>query len=255
MGRLAESDGHWIRRPLIHGFARLYGVSLEEAAAQSLDDFRSFNDFFTRELKHGARPLDEDPRALLCPADGTVSQAGAIEDGRLLQAKGHRYSLHSLIGESARDFDGGTFATIYLAPRDYHRVHLPATGRLVRTMAIPGELFSVNALTELQIDSLFARNERLACRFETEHGGLLVVLVGALIVASIETVWPGPSSPYRHMELTHYDRHMTRGTEIGRFRLGSTVIVCCQPGCAELAPHIRPGAHVRMGTSLGRFTT
>jgi phosphatidylserine decarboxylase len=252
-GHLARSESAWIRRPFIHGFARAYGISLAEAQRSGLDDYHSFNDFFTRALKSGARPLDDDPGAVVCPADGTISQSGTIEDGRLLQAKGHTYSLRALIGEDADEFAGGRFATSYLAPHNYHRVHLPARGTLVSTTAIPGELFSVNALTESAIDNLFARNERLVCRFETDHGAMLVVLVGALIVASIETVWSGPVSPYRKLERTGHHETLGRGQEIGRFLLGSTVIVCFEPGRIELAPQIRAGTEVRMGQALGKI--
>lgn len=251
VGWFARSEARWIRRPFIHGFARAYSVALDDALCDELDDYRSFNDFFSRALKPGSRPLAAEPGAILCPADGTISQSGVITDGRLLQAKGHHYALRSLIGETADEFTGGTFATIYLAPHDYHRVHLPVNATLVRTTAIPGQLFSVNARTEAAIDNLFTRNERLVCRFETDHGTMLVVLVGALIVASIETVWPGPRSPYRRLERTSHHETLAGGDEIGRFLVGSTVIVCFQPGRAELAPHVRAGAAVRMGESLG----
>lgn len=252
-GHLARSEARWIRRPLIHGFARAYRVSLSEAAHGNLDDYSSFNHFFSRALKPDARPLDDDPQTILCPADGMISQSGTIEHGRLLQAKGHRYSLRSLIGENADEFTGGSFATVYLAPHNYHRVHLPAKATLVRTTAIPGELFSVNAYTEGAVDNLFARNERLVCRFHTDHGTMLVVLVGALIVASIETVWPGPPSPYHKLQQTSHEVALERGDEIGRFLLGSTVIICFEPGKTEFAPHIKSGVKVRMGTALGRF--
>ena len=253
VGYLAKSESPWIRRPFIHGFARAYGVSLEEAECQHLDEFRCFNDFFTRALRDDARPLAPDPGAVLCPADGTVSQTGLIQDGQLLQAKGHRYSLRSLTGEADRAFEGGTFATVYLAPSDYHRVHLPAEGTLFATTAIPGALFSVNAQTETTVEGLFARNERLVCRFRTDHGQMLVVLVGAMIVASIETAWPGPESPYQEVTTTSYDANFSRGAEIGRFLLGSTVIVCFEPGRMQLLPHIQTGATVRMGEAIGTF--
>jgi phosphatidylserine decarboxylase len=253
VGRLAASEANWIRFGFIHGFARAYGISLTEAVHENLDDYRSFNDFFTRALKPGSRPLDEDPQAILCPADGTISQTGSIEEGQLLQAKGHSYSLRSLTEEATDEFNGGSFATVYLAPHNYHRVHLPASGTLTKTTAIPGELFSVNALTEAAIDNLFARNERLVCRFETPHGAMLVVLVGALIVASIETVWAGPASPYHQLERSGHNQPLGRGEEIGRFLLGSTVIVCFEPGRAEFSSEVRAGATVRMGQSLGRF--
>lgn len=253
VGRLAASERPWIKRPFIHGFARAYSVSLADAARSNLDDFASFNDFFTRELRPGARPLSPNADDILCPADGTVSQAGTIHNGRLLQAKGRSYSLESLLGTSDTSFFGGCFVTVYLAPSNYHRVHVPLAGTLRQTTAIPGELFSVNAVTEAGVESLFARNERLVCHFDTDHGEVAVVLVGALIVASIATVWSGPTSPYTRLERTQHQRHFDRGDEIGQFLLGSTVIVCFQPGRAHLDA-LAPGQSVQMGQRLGTLT-
>lgn len=255
VGTLAQSDRPWISRPFIRAFARAYGIDLAEAACTDLDGYASFNAFFTRALKPGARPPDPDPNAILCPADGVVSQCGPISGDRLLQAKGTHYSLRSLLGRSAPEYIDGTFATIYLAPRDYHRVHLPVTGRLVRTTAIPGELFSVNARTEAAITDLFCRNERLVCEFATAHGPMAVVLVGAMIVASIETVWGGPPSPYRQTRVDPWDLAFDRGAEIGRFLLGSTVIVCLPPGAMRIDHGIQPGRSVRMGQRIGTIAT
>jgi phosphatidylserine decarboxylase len=253
-GRLAEARTPWLRRALIRTFTRTYGVDLAEAERADPEDYETFNDFFTRALRPGARPLAEDPEALLCPADGTISQAGPLDGDRLLQAKGTHYRLDSLVGaEHAADFHGGSFATVYLAPRDYHRVHLPAAGTLTATTAIPGALFSVNARTEAAVADLFCRNERLVCRFDTAHGGLLVVLVGAMIVASIETVWGGPASPYHREVRNQWQQPFPRGAEIGRFLLGSTVIVCCEPGRVRWEEHLVPGQQVRVGEQLGRF--
>jgi phosphatidylserine decarboxylase len=250
-GALAKSEQNWIRRPFIHGFARAYGIDLAEAERHHFDDYRCFNDFFTRALRPGARPLDPDPHAIVCPADGMVSQAGRIEAGRLLQAKGTHYSLRSLIGRDAPRYLNGSFATVYLAPRDYHRVHLPFAGRLVHTTAIPGQLFSVNARTVAGITDLFCRNERLVCEFETERGGMLVILVGAMIVASIETVWGGTPSPYAVQREERWDLTFPRGAEIGRFLLGSTVIVCLEPGAMTLDHDVVAGLSVRMGQRIG----
>ena len=252
-GNLASSQTPWIRRALIHGFAKVYNISLNEALQHSLDDYDSFNQFFTRALHADARPIAGDSNTIVCPADGTVSQAGRIRDGRLLQAKGRTYSLRTLLGETHQQFNGGNFVTVYLAPHDYHRVHLPATGTLTSTTAIPGALFSVNAHTVASVESLFARNERLVCRFATEHGDMLVVLVGALIVASIETVWPGPRSPYQEVTHTRYESACLRGEEIGRFLLGSTVIVCFEPGRSQLDDGVTAGAPVRVGQALGKL--
>ncbi len=253
-GKLAQSQTHWVRRALIRSFAHAYSVDLSEAASPRPDDYASFNDFFTRALAAGARPIASDPNAIVCPADGTVSQAGIIKAGNLLQAKGRTYTLASLLGDAHPRFHDGAFVTIYLAPRDYHRVHLPVSGKLVGATAIPGELFSVNARTEASVQSLFARNERLVCQFETAHGTVLVVLVGALIVASIETVWDGPASPYQRRVHTPYSADYQRGEEIGRFLLGSTVIVCFEPGRATLDEALRSGTAVRMGQALGTLT-
>lgn len=258
VGMLAASSAPWIRTPFIHLFARAYDVDLTEAVAGSLDDFATFNDFFTRALKPDARPLAGDDATVVSPADGGLSQAGSITAGRLLQAKGTSYALAALLGDDpdfldARTFEGGQFATVYLAPRDYHRVHLPLAGRLVATRTIPGALYSVNATTEAHVEGLFSRNERLVCRFETGLGDMAVVLVGAMIVAGIQTVWPGPRSPYERLETTRHDRlAYARGAEIGRFLLASTVLVCLPPAPVSLASGLRPGSRLRMGQALFR---
>jgi phosphatidylserine decarboxylase len=250
-GRLTRSSHPWISRTLIRTVARAFDISLDDAARKSLDDYRSFDDFFTRELAAGARPLPADPDVVVAPADGTVSQAGTIGDATLMQAKGVTYSLEGLLtdGALARCFEGGWFATIYLAPADYHRVHMPCAGTLRRTIAIPGALFSVNPRTEAGIHGLFCRNERLVCCFDTAAGPLVVVLVGALIVASIETVWGGPTSPYRTREAREHDLPIERGAEIGRFKMGSTVIVIAPRSFPPLASP-RPGRRLHMGEAL-----
>lgn len=259
-GRLAASTNPRLSQALIRNFSRVYDINLAEAERESLEDYESFNDFFTRALKADARPLPADPLAAVSPADGEVSQAGTIRRGRMLQAKGHTYALESLLGEAAPEFEGGSFATIYLAPSDYHRVHAPVRGRLLKTRAIPGALYSVNGHTEAAIEALFARNERLVCEFATTHGRVMVVLVGAMIVASIDTVWDGPSSPYRREEVTRFDQpeqtpqFYARGAEIGRFLLGSTVVVCFERGRSRLDPRLQPGRKVRMGEAIGRLT-
>lgn len=264
-GHIASTRAGWVRRPLIHTFARIYHVDMGEAAQPDLNAYGSFNEFFTRALAPGCRPLDADPLTLVSPADGTVSQVGSLDGDRLLQAKGTSYRLGALVESGRRaagdvmvpgaeSFHGGSFVTIYLAPRDYHRVHMPAAATLTGTTAIPGDLFSVNARTEAAITDLFCRNERLACRFETAAGGaMLVILVGALIVASIETVWDDARSPYRRLEHRRHALDLDRGQELGRFLLGSTVIVCCQPGRVQWRDTLAPGVPVRMGEALGRF--
>jgi len=252
IGRAAASERRWLSQLIIRRFSAHYGVDLSETERPHPEQYASFNDFFTRALRADARPLAEDPSAVLCPADGAISQLGTLDGDRLLQAKGTRYSLEGLAGRDLPQFAGGSFATIYLAPRDYHRVHLPVAGRLERTTAIPGALFSVNASTEAAVTDLFCRNERLVCEFDTALGPMLLVLVGALIVASIETVWPGPRSPYRRQETRDYDETFDGGAEIGRFLLGSTVIVCFEAGRVAWDPALAAGSRVRMGTALGR---
>ena len=252
-GRFARSQTPWIRRTFIHTFSRVYNVDLSDSLRSSPDDYESFNDFFTRELRADTRPMPNDPLCVACPADGSISQVGRLTHDKLMQAKGTNYSLRSLTGADLPQFHEGAFITIYLAPNDYHRVHLPVTARLVRTAAIPGELFSVNAKTEATISDLFCRNERLVCHFESSHGDMLVILVGALVVASIETVWPGPESPYRSLTQNTHGLRLERGCEIGRFLLGSTVIVCFEPGRMELDSTLHAGIKVRMGQSIGRL--
>ena len=251
LGRLAAAEAPWVRGPLVRAFARAYGVDMAEAERAGLDDYASFNDFFTRSLAAGARTIDPDPASVVSPADGAVSQAGAIERGELIQAKGVRYSFATLADACAGpEFEGGAFATVYLSPKDYHRVHLPLAGRLVRTVAVPGKLFSVNATTEAGVPGLFAVNERLVMEFETAFGRMLVVMVGAMVVASIETVWDGPRSPYRRKTVTEHDRRFDKGDEVGRFLLGSSVVLAFEAGRVRL-DGLAAGDVVRMGAPIG----
>lgn len=245
---------------MIARFARKYGVDLREAEQEDALAYACFNDFFTRALKPDARPLDDEPDGVLCPADGAISQIGAIEHGHLFQAKGHRYGLADLLGgdaERAAPFQGGEFVTIYLSPKDYHRVHMPVAGTLREMIHVPGRLFSVNPLTVRNVPRLFARNERVVCLFDTEHGPMAVVLVGAMIVASIETVWAGLVTPYkRRIKAVRYDEaarapiRLDKGAEMGRFKLGSTAIVLFGPGKVRWTdtPWVR--GPVRMGELL-----
>jgi phosphatidylserine decarboxylase len=256
-GYVACSPRRFVSQPLIRLFSRIYRVSLTEAERESAADYESFNDFFTRSLKRGARPMPEDPHVLIAPADGTLSQFGRIDAGTLMQAKGDRYPLRSLVLDSRAQatFDGGWFATIYLAPGDYHRVHVPFDATLTRSVTVPGELFSVNADTEAAIPLLFCRNERLVMHFKSSYGPLIVVMVGALIVASIETVFDAPASPYRSEELSAYRQPFTRGEELGRFLLGSTVIVIVPPGVFTPRADLEPGARIKVGNPLGVFSS
>lgn len=243
---------------LIRTITRAYRVDIDEAATTDLAAYPHFNAFFTRALKPGARPLDPDPRAVLMPADGRVSQAGAVAAGRIVQAKGRDYSVAELLADAdfARAFDGGVFATIYLSPRDYHRVHLPVAGRLVETRHVPGRLFSVSPATVDTVPRLFARNERLVCRFETARGPMAVVMVGAMLVSGVETVWGGVAIPPYARSVGVVDHRaglpveLARGAEMARFNMGSTVVVLLPRGHA-LAAGLTPGSPVRMGQRLG----
>lgn len=258
VGYLARSESPWIRALFIRTFIRVFRVDLSEAEREDPDDYRCFNDFFTRSLKPGARPLDVEENSILCPADGTVSALGRIRGGDLLQAKGHHYSLRELLGGDqvlAGEFMNGSFATVYLSPSDYHRVHMPFSGRLREWTYVPGRLFSVNDATNRYTPNLFARNERCICVFDTEWGPAAVILVGAMIVAGIETVFadqvtPLPRSMQRHGS-DPLECQLARGDELGRFLLGSTVIVLLPEGAATWAQGLGNGSKVRMGEKLG----
>lgn len=246
------------KSPLISWFVRRYGVDLSEAEREQIGDYESFNDFFTRRLKTGARPWPDTAQAILCPADGTVSQAGPLAGDVILQAKGHGFRCADLLADSelAGQFQDGTFATVYLSPKDYHRVHMPFAGRLRSMIYVPGRLFSVNPTTTAAVANLFARNERVVCLFDTEIGPMAVVLVGAMIVASIETSWAGTICPgWRGAQRIDYDEqatpvHLDRGDELGLFKTGSTVIVLFSVQAAQLDPAIAAGRPVRMGQTL-----
>ncbi len=259
VGWLANSELGWIKRPFIHGFARHFGVNMSEAAEPDLDAYPNFNAFFTRALVDGARPLAEAPNALLCPADGSISQIGDISAGSIFQAKGRYYSCEELLGDAdqARAFHNGSFATVYLSPKDYHRVHMPIAGELSAQTYIPGDLFSVNPTTAENLDRLFARNERLVCHFDTEVGPMAMVLVGAMIVAGISTVWDGQVAPPPREPKTINYKHappgvkLTRGEEMGRFLLGSTVILLFPENTVEWDSRFHEGSSTRMGELLG----
>lgn len=230
----------WFKDWLIALVIRKFGVNMAEAAEPNPRAYPHFNAFFTRALRDGARPQPESPAILSMPADGKISQAGAIEQGRIFQAKGHNYSAAELLGDEvyARQFDGGDFINIYLSPRDYHRVHMPWTGRLTETLHVPGRLFSVAPWAVQAIPRLFARNERLVCQFETDFGPMAVVMVGALLVSGVETVWGGEQiPPYASKPIRRdwRDRQQTlqRGDEMARFNYGSTVIVLLPAGAVE----------------------
>lgn len=264
VGHIGSCRTPWVKRRFIRWFAKRYGVNMAEAAQPHLDAYACFNDFFTRALKADARPLSQTPRSLVCPADGEISQAGQIEGRSILQAKGRHYSLQALLGDDrewVEPYIDGQFATVYLSPKDYHRVHMPCDGKLVKTHYIPGKLFSVNQTTAAGVDRLFARNERLVCHFETPYGPMAMVLVGAMIVAGIQTAWPGISAPAGREPLhldhrTHgSERHLLRGEEMGRFLLGSTVIVLLGRDTGLIADDIQAGQPVKMGQYFGTYNT
>ena len=254
MGWLAASEWTWVKGPFIAIFMRAYNISLQEAERDSAAQYLSFNDFFTRALAEGVRPLEGGENILISPVDGYVSELGAIENGKLMQAKGVYYSAADLLGDSelADSFVGGSFITLYLAPANYHRIHAPSNGVLKRTIALPGELFSVNATTATHLPNLFARNERLTCVYESDQGPAAIDFVGALIVASIETVWPDATSPYHKIEHREHVWPFEQGDEMGRFLLGSTVVLCLPKG-VEFDPGLTPGSEVRMGMRMGWF--
>lgn len=235
VGKIADCETPWVKNSFIKWFNKNYQINMSEAQEEVPTNYPSFNAFFTRALKDNARPIDQTQDTLVSPADGAISQLGKIQHGRIFQAKGRGYSLSTLLGgdqDKAQDFIDGEFATIYLSPRDYHRVHMPVTGTLTHTTYIPGDLFSVNQTTAEGVDQLFARNERLVAFFDTEHGPMAMVLVGAMIVAGIETVWSGQEAPLLRTPIKKsFGKQeqepivIEKGAEMGRFKLGSTVIL------------------------------
>lgn len=257
---IAAMHGGAVTTAIIRWFVGKYGVNMAEADNPDIGSYASFNDFFTRALKPGARPLAA--ADLICPVDGAVSQFGPIEGDQIFQAKGHHYSTTALVGgdrELAARFDGGSFATIYLSPRDYHRIHMPADGQLARMIYVPGELFSVNPATARGVPGLFARNERVVCVFESARGPFVLVLVGATIVGSMATVWHGQVNPPRTREVRDWRYAaqqvvLRQGEEMGRFLLGSTVVLLFPQGPCRFNPAWAPGAAVRLGGAMATFT-
>ena len=256
--KATRSRSAWLKRPLTRWFANAYGVDMTEAANADLESYATFNDFFTRELTAGARPIASGADTIAAPADGVLTEHGAIDGDRLYQAKGSVYTLAELLGETGAEvaaLEGGGYFTIYLAPHNYHRVHAPLDARLVRTRYIPGARFSVSRATAAAIPRLFCRNERVVCWFETHRGPMAVVFVGALNVSSISTFAHGEvaSGAPRHW---HEQQRLpvSRGGEIGRFNMGSTVIVLFGAKTVRFAPGVTAGLAVRMGQALGTCT-
>lgn len=257
-GKLAAAKMGWFTHKAIAAFIKSYGINMSEAKYQQPHDFETFNDFFTRELAEGARPINDNPQALCYPVDGAISQQGDIKDDQLIQAKGFYYSLTSLLGgkeETAAPFQGGKFSCIYLAPKDYHRIHMPIDATLREMIYVPGELFSVNPLTAQNVPNLFSRNERVVCIFDTEHGPMSMVLVGATIVASIETIWGGTITPPAGKDIHSWQYpavgddaiHLKKGDEMGRFKLGSTVVTTFAPNMVNFNAEAGPETVTRLG--------
>lgn len=258
--KLTRIEASGFKNAFIRAFMRGFAISLTEAEGARPEDYRHFNAFFTRALKPGARPLDPDPTVMLSPVDGTVSQLGVIRGERIFQAKGHDYSAAELLGDAdlARPFHGGSFCTIYLAPYNYHRIHMPVAATLREWLLIPGRLFSVNPATARAMPRLFARNERVVTLFDSASGPLALVLVGALNVGSMETVWAGLiTPPHRRSGVSRHAPQSTtrldRGAEMGRFNMGSTVILLTPPGAVTWSASLGPGSTVRMGQALARL--
>lgn len=257
-GRIAGAQGGSMTTRLIRWFVGKYAVDMSEAEDADIASYKSFNDFFTRPLKAGLRPVAN--ASFVCPVDGAISQFGRIDDRHMLQAKGHRFTTTELVGGDdalANQFRHGSFANLYLSPRDYHRLHMPCDGNLIRMIYVPGKLFSVNPVTARGVPNLFARNERVVCVFDSaEHGSFVMVLVGATIVGSMATVWHGVVNPKRTnttSEWTYaaHDIVLKKGEEMGRFLLGSTIVMLFRQGAIRFNDDWAPERKVRMGEMMG----
>lgn len=261
-GLLANNKTPWLKNYLIRYFLGQYPqVNLSEALEPNPYAYTSFNDFFTRKLKADARPIDTQASSIICPADGCIQNFGVIQQNQFIQAKNHLYSVESVLGnaELAKNFKNSAFVTIYLAPKDYHRVHLPFAGKLTDMIYVPGNLFSVNILTTEHVPGLFAKNERVVALYDTEHGPMAVILVGAMIVGSIDTAWAGKVAPSgcgfsKKIHHTRYSAEQAykKADEVGFFTLGSTVIVLFPPQ-AKLNPNLKALAPIKMGEAIATF--
>lgn len=257
-GKFASAQLGGLTTSVIRRFVARYNVNMGEAANPDITSYASFNDFFTRALKPGARPLAA--ADLICPVDGAISQFGPIAKDQIFQAKGHTYSTTALVGgdaEAAARFDNGHFATLYLSPRDYHRIHMPCVGELTRMVHVPGDLFSVNPTTARGVPGLFARNERVVCFFESAQGPFVLVLVGATIVGSMATVWHGQVNPPRTGTLRQWDYakgqvSLQQGEEMGRFLLGSTVVMLFPQGPLQFNPQWAPMRAIQLGEAMAQ---
>jgi phosphatidylserine decarboxylase len=264
-GFVASRERGWVTTEIIRRFVAKYRVNMDEALNADIASYLTFNDFFTRALKPGARPLAQ--ADLVCPVDGAISQFGAIAHDQLIQAKGHQYSTTAMVGGDAAlaaQYQNGHFATIYLSPKDYHRIHMPCDGRLSRMIYVPGDLFSVNPVTARGVPGLFARNERVVCVFESARGPFVLALVGATIVGSMATVWHGVVNPPRGKVVREWrypaspdqpeaSIFLKQGEEMGRFLLGSTVVLLFPNGPLRFNPAWAPGRAVRLGEAMAEF--
>ncbi|OAL77216.1 phosphatidylserine decarboxylase [Acinetobacter sp. SFB] len=253
VGKLAASENPVVKNTVIQAFKAQYGIDMSIAEQSNELKYKSFNEFFTRSLKDGVRAIDNNPNSIVSPADGAISQLGKIADGDIFQAKGQSFSVEKLIADPqlAEPFKNGQFATVYLSPKDYHRVHMPFAGTLTETLYVPGELFSVNQTTAENIPGLFARNERMVCLFDTELGRMAVVLVGAMIVAGIETVATGKVKPTGRLELNQHNLFLEKGAELGRFYLGSTAVILFEQDKMQWDAMFKANSVVVMGEALG----
>ncbi|MGB1198949.1 MAG: archaetidylserine decarboxylase [Thalassotalea sp.] len=258
VGKFAAAEAGWLTTKAISAFIKSYGINMAEAKYKNASDFKTFNDFFTRELEEGARTIDQDPSTICYPVDGAISQQGDIEQGQLIQAKGFNYSLVTLLGgdkATAEPFQNGKFSCIYLAPKDYHRIHMPMAATLREMIYVPGDLFSVNPLTANNVPNLFARNERVVAIFDTENGPMSMTLVGATIVASIEVTWAGTITPPAGKDVFRWQYPASgtgaitfnKGDEMGRFKLGSTVVTTFAPNMVNFNESAGSGTVTRLG--------
>ena len=255
---LMRSEISWLKNFLIHTISNMAGINVDEALSPDFNDYRSFNAWFTRALKPGARSFDPDPLAFISPCDGTISATGTLQENSILQAKGKQYTLQDLLASDpvCAELTNGYFSTIYLSPKDYHRIHMPISGQLQRMIHVPGRLFSVAPYTVRQVPGLFARNERVISIFKTDHGPLVVVMVGAMLVSSTETVWAGEVTPSKNKNVSvndysHDDIRLAKGDEMGRFNMGSTVILLMPSGVVEGVAGFDAGDAVKVGLKLG----
>ncbi len=258
MHAITRSQATHLKNAMIRSIISVYKVDMKDAVVSDPTDYPSFNHFFTRQLKPEARPICQGKNTIASPVDGKVSQIGKIDQNRIFQAKGHSYTVEKLLGDNelAKTFEGGEFATLYLSPRDYHRIHSPLNGKLTKMIHVPGKLFSVNGVTAENVPELFARNERVVTVFDTDAGPMAAVLVGAIFVSSMDTVWAGTITPpggkeIRKWDYTDTDFNLNKGDELGRFNMGSTVILLFPKDKMNWSSDLKAGSEVIMGREIG----